>query len=755
MNAHPDAPAAALPAEPPVAPDLEALFRPRRIAVVGASADPRRIGGAPVDYLKRYGFAGAIHPVNPKYPEIQGLRCAPSLQAIGEQVDLAIVSVPARQVLDTLHDAAAAGVRAAVLFSSGFAEIDEAGREAQRALTAQARSAGIRLLGPNCMGLMSMRERAFSTFTPAIAASAPPAGNIAIVSQSGAFGAYAMQLARARGLGLSYWVTTGNEADVELGDCVEWLAGDPSTQVILCYMEACRDGAKLCRAFERAALAGKRVVITKVGRTVLGQAAAASHTAALAGEDAVYDAMFAQYGAWRAQTIDEFFTVGYAASMAELPKGPRIGLLTVSGGVGALMADEADTLSLQAPELPADRQQALRARVPFAATRNPIDFTGQFTSEPELLDFALDLVADSGCYDMMPVFMAAAAASPALRPKIVASLLRACQRHPHLPIALISMIDDIGRRELEAAGCLVFEEPSHAVRALAALRFFAQAHAAIARRQAARAEGSPPQAQRSTGQRGPGALDQPSAADQPAARDREPPVTRALSEYEALHVLARAGVNGVQARLAVTADAAAQAAAAIGFPVVIKIASADIAHKTEVGGVRLNLRDEAAVREAFAAVTASARLAVPHARIDGTIVAPMVAEGIETIVGTATDPVFGPVVMCGIGGVLAEVIRDTCVRLAPVDHEQALAMIRSLRANALFDGFRGAPAADVEALAHTLVALSHFAVAQQASVASIDINPLRVMPRGRGVMALDALIVPHRSAAPDLTAATH
>ena len=701
---------------------LDALFRPRSIAVIGASDDRSKIGGSPVDFLLRYGFEGRIVPVNPRHATIQGLAAAPSIAAAGEPVDLAIISVPAKLVRGVLAEAAHAGARAAVVFSSGFAEIEGTGTNEQNLLAADARRHGIRLLGPICMGLMSVRERAFSTFTPAIQGAAPTPGNIAIVSQSGAFGAFSLQLAKRRSLGLSYWVTTGNEADIELSDAIAWLAADPHTKVILCYIEGCRDGARLEEALALAREHDKRIVVTKVGRSALGQAAAASHTAAMTGEDAIYDAVFREYGVYRAATIEEFFAVGYAASMSVLPRSNRIGLLTVSGGVGALMADDASSLGLDACELPSASQAKLRAAVPFAATRNPVDITGQFTNDPALLDRAIDMMMEGGAYDMLPVFMAAAGASPVFGPKIATSMLAARQRYPEIPLALISLMEGENRKRLEEAGVLVFEDPSQAMRAFAALDFFRLSN----------------RSETPSGAR-PGETN--ALSTEPGCAS-EPPDFSRLNEVESLRLLAAAGVPVIDARVSRSAEEAERLSSAIGYPVAMKILSPDIAHKSDVGGVRLGLRDPKEAFSAFDAIVASARAAMPQARIDGVVVAPMVSGGVEMILGAVRDPVFGPVVMCGLGGVFAELLQDRALRMAPVGLDEAHAMLDELRGRPLLDGLRGSPPCDVDALARAIVALSTFAARHADRIGSLDINPFLVLPRGEGGIALDALILP-------------
>lgn len=718
---------------------LDCLFKPRAIAIVGASEEISRIGGVPLDYLLRLCPQVPVFPVNPKRETVQGAKAWPSLAAIAQAapatpLDMAIVAVPAASVPGVVEDAIRAGVRALVIFSSGFAEVDEAGRTAQQALRERAQAGGVRLLGPNCLGMMAVRDHLYASFSPSVQGGEPAAGSIAIVSQSGAFGAYALMLARRRGIGLSYWVTTGNEADIEVADCIGWLATDPGTKVILCYLEGARDGAKLRRAFALACANGKRIVVLKVGRTASGEAAAASHTAALTGSDAVYDALFRQDGVWRAHTIDEFFAIGYAASLASMPVAGRLGVLTVSGGVGALMADEASLCGLALPELPESAQAELRARVPFCGPRNPVDITGQYQNDEGLLDRAIDLMVESGEYDGLAVFMAAVGTSPLYGPRVVQAILAARERHPQVPFALIAPMPDDARRRLEEAGCILLDDPSMAVRALAALCFFSRFGSA---NQASALDEAPTASAASAPGCAPiaGTAHTPSAADALAAGE-------APNEVQALQWLRSAGVPTIDVRLAADADAAVAAADAIGYPVVLKIVSADIAHKTEAGGVRLRLADADAVRAAHAEVRANAVAHAPDARIDGVLVAPMRSGGVEMILGVVRDAVFGPVIVCGLGGVLAEALKDTALRVAPVDDRQAREMIDELRSRVILDGMRGAAPSDIDALACAVVALSRFAIAQRDAIESLDINPFVVLARGEGALALDALIVP-------------
>jgi len=691
-------------------PTLSRLFDPRSIAIVGASATPGKIGAMPVTLLRQHGYEGRIIPVNPRADTIQGLAAAPSLDALDQDVDLAILAVPAAHAAQALQSARPGQLGAAVIFTSGYSETGAAGAEQQQRLCRIARERGIRLLGPNCLGFMNVRRKVYATFSPAPANGAVPAGGIAMVSQSGAFGAYAYSMARERGLGLSHWISTGNEADIDVADCIEWLAHDADTRVIMAYMEGCRDGAKLRRALAAARAAGKPVVVTKIGRTQAGAQAAASHTAALAGDDAVYDALFRQYGALRARTIEEFFNLGYALdTWPRPPAGRRLGIFTISGGVGALMADEAQDAGLALPEPAAAAQARLLAQVPFASARNPVDVTGQAISEPGLLLATADDILADGRYDALAVFLAAAGSSEALWPTFENFAREMQARHPGVPLAISALFTPERRRQLERLGCLVFPDPSAAIRTLGTVAQLA---------------------------------DHADAAAEPAASsDDPPPLLDAYNEVQAMDLLRQAGLPATPCMLAADADAAVRAAAELDGPVALKIVSPDIVHKSDVGGVKLNVAGEDALRRAHADILDAVRRHAPEARIDGVLVAPMAPKGVECIAGVHCDPVFGPVVMFGLGGVFVEVLKDVSFRLAPFGRDEALAMIREIKGYALLQGARGTPPCDVDALADALAALSRFAHARRDDFSSVEINPLLALPAGQGALALDAVVM--------------
>lgn len=684
--------------------NLDALFSPRSVAIVGASQNPQKVGGMPVQLLQRLGYGGRIYPINPSSNEVQGLKAYASVAQLPGPIDLAIVAVPAVAVEQVLEGLIQYQTRAAVVLSSGFAEMGDEGAAVQARLAARARQAGLALLGPNCLGVMNLRERLFATFSPAPLAGVPQVGSVAIVSQSGAFGAYAYSLARKGGLGLSHWVTTGNEAAVSVADVIDWLADDPHTKVILAYIEGARDGIALQRALAKARSAGKPVIVTKVGRTEAGARAALSHTASLSGEDAVYQAVFDTTGAIRARTVDEMFRLGQAFAMGKPPAGRRLAIVTVSGGVGTLMADTASDEGLELPPLPGDVAAALRARIPFCSTQNPIDVTGQVTADMPVLGIAAQGAALSGQYDALAIFVAAALAAPALAPGVVQIVRDTLAAAPAVPMALCGIADDATRRTLLEAGCLVYEEPTHAVEVLAAQARWASYQA--------------------------------DAAPAPPVRPNVSPGT--LNEVEALAFLASHGVPAAPHRLVHSPAEAVIAWQALGGYAVLKIVSADLLHKSDVGGVRLGMRTEQEVRDAYEGIVSSVARLAPQARQQGVLVARMIEPLAEVMLGARYDPVFGAVIVLGLGGVAVELHPRTAVLMAPASAERVRAQLSELGVLKLLGGWRGRPVADVQPLIDTVLRVSELAAALGPSLGTLEINPLMVSTKG--VAAADAVV---------------
>jgi acyl-CoA synthetase (NDP forming) len=689
---------------------LDALFRPDSVAIIGASSDPKKIGGRPINHLNRAGFKGAIYPINPQ-PEVQGLKAYASLDVVPGPVDLAVIAVPAAGAPAALEECIRKGVRAVIVFSSGFGEIDAAGRAVQEAMVARCRAAGIPMLGPNSIGLFNSVHGLYTTFMTSLDKGIPPPGNIGMVSQSGALGAYMQALATDRGLSFSHFVATGNEADVDVSECIGWMAEDPAIKVILAYMEGCRDGARLRAALARAAANRKPVVIMKVGKSERGAAAAASHTGALAGADAVFDAVFRECGVHRASSVEEMLDIAYACSHGVLPRSDRLAVITVSGGVGVMAADLASEIGLDLPPLPADGQAAVRQIVPFASGVNPIDTTAQTLGDRTLLVRMLSVMLEKGEFDSVFSFMSNQGHSVSDMAVLKPALIDMRARFPDRLFVLCMRAAPEVRAELEANGLLIIEDPTRAIRTIAALAGFSKGFERASQT----------------------AVTTMAKVELPAKPD----------EAQSKAILARAGIAFAPEHTAKNRDEVVKLADQTGYPLAMKVLSPDIQHKSDVGGVALGIENAAAAGEAWDAMMATIKTKVPAARIEGVLLSPMISGGVETVLGAHRDPVFGPVVMFGLGGVFIEVLRDVVFRPAPVNLDQAHAMIREIRGFPLLAGVRGKAGVDLDRIASSLVVLSQFAAAQADTVSSVEINPFIALPKGvqGGGCGVDALIV--------------
>ena len=455
---------------------LDALFRPRSIAVIGASSDATRIGGRPIAFSKR-AFKGAIVPINPNRNEIQGLRAYPSIKDAPGDIDQAIIAVPAKAALQAADECIAKGVKAAVMFSSGFAETGDEGRALQQELARRCAAGGMTLLGPNSLGMFNVHAGLYSTFSSYFDPLWPHTGPVGIVSQSGAFGTYFLSLAVERGLGFSHFVATGNEAGVDVAACVEWLADDPDTGVIMVYLEGCRDGARLRAALARAAANRKPVVAMKVGVSEQGVAAIASHTGSLAGSDAVFDAVFRENNVHRAQSLDELVDVAYACAGGVFPQSPRLGVVTLSGGVGIQMADAAVERGLTLPRMPDTAQQKVLAMIPFAGPANPVDTTAQVVNDWAMFTTILGIVAEEGAVDSVVSFLAHMGTTPGLMDRLKSAFLEVRRRFPDRVFVLCARMPREMADEFTAMGFLIFEDPTRAIAAVAALARLAQGFA--------------------------------------------------------------------------------------------------------------------------------------------------------------------------------------------------------------------------------------------------------------------------------------
>lgn len=688
---------------------LHPLFFPGSVAVIGASSDPERIGGRPLRFMVEAGFAGKLYPVNASgAAEIQGLKAYRSILDVPGPVDQAIIAVPVPGLEQAVLECARKGVKAVLVFTAGLAEANAAGAALQRRLVEICDGAGMRMLGPNTLGLLNPATGYIATFSTALNGLRPLQGVIGLATQSGAFGSCAYGMGTLRGFGFSRVIATGNEANIDVAECIEYLAGDADTKVICAALEACSDGTRLRAALLRAADAGKPVIIMKIGRTEIGAAAAATHTGSLAGNDAVYDAVFAECGAWRANSIEEMLDVAHLCAVTgQLPANQQVGVVTGSGGIGILMADDATDLGLKLPPLSPACAQDLRDILPFAVPGNPYDTTAQVTSVPDGVTRVMDSMLSQSQAGAMLAYTAHVGLSPERFAGMERALIQLRAKHPDRMIVMVMLSEAGVTRRLEQAGIAVFADPTRAVRAVAGA-----ARVAVLRSQ----------------------LHRP----QPVLEQAAVPLPRSISESEAKALLAQAGIPVLPERVCATAQEAVEAAGSMGYPVVAKIASPDIAHKTEIGGVILDLQDADAVARAFETLLARAKEAAPHARVDGVLVAPMLSDGVETILGVHMDDVFGPMVMFGLGGTAVELFRDVAFASAPLTPERARALVHSLRSSALLSGWRGGPRHDESALVQALCRLSVFAAQHAGELAGIDINPFVV--RTSGAVCLDALI---------------
>ncbi|MYD86270.1 MAG: acetate--CoA ligase family protein [Acidobacteria bacterium] len=706
----------------PPSESLDALLRPASVAVIGASNDPTRIGGRPIRYLRAAGYAGRVYPVNPRHGDVQGLAAFPHISDVPEAVDLVIVAVPAPSVVDTVEACAARGVRVAVIYSAGFAEMGAEGQRQQRHLGAIAAETGIRIVGPNCLGVYNSELGFFATFSTTLEDGFPAPGGVALVSQSGAYGSHLSLLARKRNIDIRYWVTTGNEADVSVPEVLGWLAQQDDVSVIMAHAEGITDRNALVRALETARARRKPVVFQKVGVTEVGAQAAQSHTASLAGADPVYDAAFRQFGAYRARDTDEMLDIAYAASFGVFPESPRVALVSISGGVGVQMADAAVGFGLDVAPLSESAQTRLKAALPYASPRNPVDITAQAFNRIDLISDNLGIVFEEEQHDaVVAVFTYVAAAAGMVEP-IRDAIHAARERRPGRVLVLSIVAPPDVVRQYEAVGCPVFEDPTRAVRSVAALHRFSRVFA----------EGKDHIPLAGAG----GTSDATTIAPSTRSLPEGP-----ISEREAKRLLSEAGVPVVNEELARTVDEAWRAAAAFDGPVAIKLCAPGILHKTELGGVVLDVSTETEARRAFDTITSRARAADPAVRIEGVLIAPMVTGGVETILGVRHDPTFGPVVMFGLGGTLVEVIEDVSFRVAPFGEAEARRLIAETRAGKVLRGTRGKGPFDVATLAAALSRLSVFAAKHGDRIDSAEINPFVVLPEGHGAVALDAVIV--------------
>jgi acetyltransferase len=692
---------------------LDALFHPASIAVVGASRDEKKVGHAVLSNLIKYRYPGRLFPINPSGAEILGLPCFPTMSAVGGPVDLAVIAVPARFVPETLKDCSAAGVRAAVILSAGFKEAGGKGAILEQEVKRVAAEHNIRVLGPNCLGVINTANNMNATF----AAGMLPKGRIAFFSQSGALGIAILDWAIGNRIGFSTFISLGNKADLNEIDFIEYFISDPETDIILGYIEDVVDGKRFLETALRATKV-KPVVLLKSGGTEAGARAASSHTGALAGSDVAFDAAFRQTGIMRAQGIEDLFDTALAFSERKLPAGKRLLIITNAGGPGILAADTAERLGVKLPQMTKETVDALvKLLPPNASLYNPVDIIGDATSGRYAA--ALEKAAADPNVDGVLVILTPQAMTDV---ENTAELLIKTEKTTDKPLLASFMGEARVRSSIErlkAAGIPNFSYPETAVKAFKRL---ADYQAWRGRKE----DTAPGCGYNNTD----------------AARKIIEALLRAgayqLGEDDAMAVLTYYGFTFPRRALATTSREAAAIASQTGYPVVMKIASPDILHKTDVGGVRINVRSAREAEEAFTEITANARRFMPDAFIKGVMVYEMVKAGKEVILGVTYDRTFGHMVMFGLGGIYVEVLKDVAFRIAPVSRTDALAMVNEIKTAGLLRGARGERPADIGAIAASIMSLSCL-VTDFPEIRELDVNPL--VAGEKGATALDARII--------------
>jgi acetate---CoA ligase (ADP-forming) len=697
---------------------VQALLRPRAIALVGVS--PK--GGAGARILEsnaRFDRAVPTWPVNPHYREIAGQRCYGSFKELPEVPDCVVISVPAEKVLDVIGEAAAAGIRGAFVISEGFADADsDAGRALQERLAGLAEAADMALAGPNCMGIASLHYGFAATMAdvPARATS----GGISLVSQSGGLLNAFAEVTGNRGIGVNYLVSSGNEAGLEMADFIAYLADDPATRVIACIMEGAKDGRRF-RAAVEAAVRRKPMVVLKLGRSEFGRRATLAHTGTLAGRHEAFGALFRQNGVALVDSIDALAETAALFDLAPLPQGDRVVMMTVSGGATSLIGDLGDAAGINFPPIRAATNSRVQKILGVErAFGNPLDTVGlpRLRRDGNITAVLQALLDDEGI-DLIGLVLGMRADGWESHQDLV-DRLAAAARSACKPVLLVSfMSNSLTRhwRGYSQTSALPLIEDLE--RGLAAIRHLMD-YAGFRRRIA---QGRP-------------------ATSKPAARPEiaELPAKRIFTEAQSKRILARAGLPVTRETLAHSPAEAVRIAAEIGGAVALKIQSADIPHKSDIGGVHLGAVTPAEVEAAARLVLENAKRNCPRAAIDGILVQEMVTDGVELILGMIYDPQFGPLIVCGAGGVTVEVFKDAVVLLPPFGRDDVVAALGRLKVKKLLDGFRGGPPCDVDALIACCLRFADFVVATDATFAAIDLNPVFVCARGRGVRIADALM---------------
>lgn len=693
---------------------LSLFFAPRGVAVIGASASPNKLSNGILRNMLQYGYQGKVYPVNPRAEQILDLPCYPDISHVPDPVDLAVVVVPAPATPDVIRACGERGIRAAVIISGGFKETGPEGAALERRCVEIAGRYGMRLIGPNCVGTMDLNTGLNTTFIQGM----PERGGIAFVSQSGALAGGVVDYIRGKNVGFSHFASLGNEADVSETDMIAYLAGDPAVSVIAGYVESIRDGRRFMQA-ARQVTPCKPLVMLKAGRTQAGARAVSSHTGSLAGSYASYQAAFRQSGAIEAASIAELFDIAMALDDQPLPAGGRVALLTNAGGPAALASDSLSVNGIVLADLSQETREGLRRRLnPAAQVDNPVDMLGG-AEPPEYAQGLERLLADPGVDAVVVILVPQALVNPA---EVAQAIGEVAQNSHKTVLACFMGEASIGaaRKVLHAHRVPMYVFPEAVGSVLGAMLRYASW---------LKKDSEPPVR-----------LEDPQAVASARRALEQAGCERSLSEAYSRPLLAAYGIPLVPGGDAHSPQEAVEIARRVGFPVALKVISADILHKSDAGGIALNLGDAPAVEAAYQAMMARIAASHPHARLEGALVEAMAPNGTEVIVGMRRDPFFGPLMMFGLGGIYVELFGDVSFRVAPLNRSEALEMIRQTQAGRLLTGFRGQPPADLDAVVDCILRLGQLAL-DFPEIEEMEVNPLRVFPQGRGALALDARVI--------------
>ncbi len=702
--------------------DLKPLLEPESIALIGVSKEPGRIGGRILRYLTHHGYGGAIFPVNPKYEEIEGTKCYPDLLSIPFQIDVALIAVPEQAVLSVLEDAGRKKVKSAIIYSAGFSEYGPKGQLKQQQIKEVAEEYGIEVCGPNCVGIIGFHNKMAMSFSQFLDVPKLVPGNIAFISQSGALGGAFLNRIQDRGIGISYFISTGNEAVLETSDFMEYLLDDPNTSVIMALIEGIRNGENFLKVADLAARKKKPIVLMKIGRTEAGGRAASSHTGSMTGSDAVYHAVFQQSGVVRVKDTEDLYLTASALAKCPWPKGNRVGIITTTGGGGVILTDKLVEMGMNLPDLSEKTVARLSENAAsFGVVKNPLDLTAQVVNDPLLFPKSVETFIQDENLDSIIVAIAMVAGD------------RSRERASHIVQAAHSTgktlltwwaagsLSSPGTKMLEESRVPLFTSPESCVNALNALVRYSTFLES-------RSDDKVPSISVSAGK-------------DPRIEEILRSSCSVVTEDQGKKILSYYGIPIPSEGIGKNRDEVREIALKIGYPVALKVVSPQIRHKTDTGGLKLNIHNEKELLIGYEEILRNIEHYKPESEIKGILVQEMVPPGKEVIVGVVRDPQFGPVVMFGLGGVFVEILSDFSLRHAPFREGDAWEMIREIKGYKILEGARGEKRSDLEALVKALIAVSQLAVDLRDTVSEVDINPLIVYPEKGGVKAIDCLFI--------------